>query len=139
FWILKINGQILYSDECFVQGSEEFNSALFAGFISAIQSFIQELGEKNAETIELGSSRIILSKNEDLGLVFVLRSKLGSKEKKIRKMLDKIIKTFVENYSKYINTEDKIRTHIFSSFHKEFHKIIGDNLEKRMKSFFGSL
>ena len=140
FWIIESEtGEVIFSDECFVQGSENFNSALFTGFISAIQSFIQEIGEKKAETIELGSSKIHLAKEDQSKLIFVLRTNLNTKEKKMKKALDKIVTNFLDNYSKFLKTPEKLREHIFHGFHKDIHKITGETMEKRMGEFFGSL
>ena len=140
FWIIEEKTRdVIFSDECFIQGSGEFDSALFTGFISAIQSFIEEIGEKKAEVIELGKSKIYLTKDESTELIFVLRSSPDTKEKKVKKLLEKIITNFNDNYSKFLTTPEKLREHIFHAFHKDIHKITEEGMEKRIKKFLGGL
>ena len=140
FWIIEATtAKVIFSDECFIQGSGDFDSALFTGFISAIETFIQEIGEKKAETIELGNSKIYLNKDESSELIFVLRAGPDTKEKKVKKTLEKIVQNFNENYSKFLTTPEKLREHIFHAFHKDIHKITGESMEKRMNKFLGSL
>ncbi|NHI94051.1 MAG: hypothetical protein EAX96_16295 [Candidatus Lokiarchaeota archaeon] len=139
-WIIEeATGNVIFSDECFIQGSEAFNSALFTGFISAIENFIQEIGEKKAETIELGNSKIFLAKEEPSKLIFVLRASLSAKEKKMKKNLEKIVLNFHENYAKFLSTPENLREHIFHGLHKDIHKITGENMEKKIQEFFISL
>ena len=147
YWIFSSDGNLLFSLEQYFQGSGDVDSALLAGLISAIQNFILELGERSAEAIELGNSKLFLSKEEDL--VFVLKADPKVKDKKMTKLLEKSKDNFMKNYKKHLSAEAHLRIHIFSAFNKDLlnlfglHKGVKDKsgkvTAKSMTEFFNSL
>ena len=144
FWIFNSSGEPQFSLEQYAQGSQDVDSALLSGLISAIQNFILELGEKSADIIELGNSKIFIARDE--GLIFVLKADLKEKDKKMLKLLEKSRDNFIKNYIKYLTSEKHIRTHIFSGFNKDLMEIFGLNkgkggtaTAKNMNDFFNSL
>jgi len=147
FWIFNSDGNLLFSLEQYAQGSQEFNSALLSGLISAIQNFILELGERSAEIIELGNSKIFLARDGDL--IFVLKADPKVKDKKMSKLLEKSRDNFMTNYKKFLTSESHIRMHIFSAFNKDLNELFGLNkgvkdkdgkvTAKSMNAFFKSL
>ncbi len=125
--IIQGDGTPIFGHVVGEQQDENFDKELLSGLISAVQTFINALGEKSAEVIELGKSKFYLSKEENENLIFVLKSESNAKNKKMIKALEKIKDEFIETYSKFLKMEPNLRVHVLSAFHKDIDEIIGEN------------
>ena len=142
-WIIMENGEMLFNYELFTQGSEEYDSALFSGFILSIQRFIKELGEKKTERIEMGSTKIFIAKDVKYNLIFVIRTTQDVSNKKVFKLLDKIQNRFAKKFGKFliVYTVEELRIYIDNIFRTEIEDILGDVgkvARARISKFFDS-
>ena len=124
-WILDEGGTTLFSYEIYTQGSEEYSSALFSGFIASIQQFSTQLGEKNAERIEMGKTKYFISKDSKLKLLFVIKTTQMANNSKISKILSKIQKRFKQKFEKFLQK--------YTLFINELRVYIDDNFTNEVK------
>ncbi len=139
FYILENDGQILFQYELFLQGSRDFDPALFSGVVMAMQSFVQNLGEKKFDQMELGKSRVFVSKDEELHLILVLKTAKNVNQKKYSKLLEQIQKGLRQYYYDRLFSQKDLRNYIKTSFKRDLEELIGSSMKKRMKDFLQSL
>lgn len=143
-WILEENGEPLFSYEIFSQGSEEYDSALFSGFILSIQKFSTQLGEKEAERIEMGRTKYFIAKDTELKLLFVIKATQEANNKKVSKILSKIQKIFKQKFENFLKkyTVKELRIYIDNIFSSEVKELVGDTktvAKDRFTEFFNSV
>lgn len=81
---------------------ETSDSSLFTGMILSIQTFARNLGEKSGgEVIEMGQIKILLAKDEETKIIFVLKCAKDANEKKMKKLFEKIQKAFNIDFKTY--------------------------------------
>ena len=135
FWILEKDGKVLFQHELYAQGSNDFNSALFSNVIIAIQAFVQNLGEEKIKQMELGKSKVFISREDNTELILVIKTEKKAKPKKLNKLLEKIEKVLVKKYIGEVRTKKELIEYIKSSFSKDFEEIMKDQLVERMTDF----
>ncbi|NVM29970.1 MAG: roadblock/LC7 domain-containing protein [Candidatus Helarchaeota archaeon] len=143
-WILEADGNLLFSHEIFGQGSEDFASALFSGLILSIQKFIQELGEKKAERIEMGNTKFFISKDTDHDLFFVIKTTQNASNNKTSKLLNKVQKRFKQKFGEFLKkfSLKQLRIYIDNIFRSELSDILKDFeavAKERFSEFFNSI
>jgi len=143
-WILEEGGTPLFSYEIYEQGSEEYSSALFSGFIVSIQQFSSQLGEKEAERIEMGTTKYFISKDSKLKLLFVIKTTKKVNNSKISKILSKIQKRFKEKFEKFLQkyTINELRIYIDNIFTNEVKELLRDTAtvtKDQFSDFFSSI
>ncbi|MHA1279223.1 MAG: hypothetical protein ACTSQI_06800 [Candidatus Helarchaeota archaeon] len=139
-WIFQGQRSIIFSHEFFVQGSQEYNAALFHGLIITLQQFFQEFGEKQADLIEMGNSKIFLSFNEDTGFYFAIRTISTVKDKKIFKFLSQIQDFFTSEITPYLAkfSAENLEIYIRNLFGNYLEKVLGTPLQQNLKNFLGT-
>ncbi len=77
--------------------SENLDSTLFGGLMSAINSFATKVAKSSLESIELHDYRyyILIFNN----CKFIVNSSKNQKPKKVKEEIKKIVKAFFDNYS----------------------------------------
>ncbi len=120
-WILEEDGELLFSYEIFTQGSEDYGSALFSGLILSTQKFVEELGEKNSERIEMGKTKYFISKDLEHALFFIIKTTQSANNNKISKFLNKIQERFNHKFGKFLKkfTKKELRIYIDNIFKGE--------------------
>ncbi|MHA1300916.1 MAG: hypothetical protein ACTSO9_15970 [Candidatus Helarchaeota archaeon] len=136
FWILEPDGNILFQHELFVQGSEDFDSALLSGVILAVQSFVKNLGEEKVKQMELGKSKIFILRDNETDLILVLKTEKKVKTKKYYKLLEKLQEKIQQIYTDKIFSKKELREYLITSFHKDFDELMGISIKQRMSDFF---
>ncbi len=144
FWILEEGGTPLFSYEIFTQGSEDYNSALFSGFIVSIQQFSSQLGEKEAERIEMGKTKYFITKDQTHNLLFVIKASQKANNKRVSKILSKIHKKFVQKFENFLKkyTINELRIYIDNIFTNEVKELLRDTetvTKDQFADFFGSI
>ncbi|MBD3230202.1 MAG: hypothetical protein GF329_18635 [Candidatus Lokiarchaeota archaeon] len=126
-WIINPSGVTIFN----LSEGEKVDPQLIGGFFSAINSFIQQLGEKNLKTLILGRSKMTILQGFKK-LLFIARSKKDAKNKKILKMLNFVEEEFKKKYNDILDDWDG-DTEIFLDFGKNIEEIFNDTPEKRTK------
>ncbi len=100
-WILDQTGKVIFSYEIFIQGSENYQSALLANLVTVLQQFANQIGKKEIKLIELSNSKIFIQNNEFTKNHMVLRCgkdilhNIGYKAlDNIKNILDEVAKDF---------------------------------------------
>ncbi len=94
-WVLTIDGIPVYHQSL----ESDLDESLFGGFMSAICTFIEEMGEKDLSQLEMAGSKIRILRSEDKRWLFVGRSDIKIKDKKIEKYLREIRDIFYREYN----------------------------------------
>jgi len=123
-WIVKPGGITVFN-----QSKDTIDPLLIGGFFSAIQTFVQQLGEKELKTMQLGDSKITIYIGQQ-GFLFISRSQKKVKEKKIFGHLKLVEAKFFEEYSDVLSkwTSD---IKVFENFGAIIKEIFKDTPEKR--------
>lgn len=129
----------MFHQEMYVQGSDTVEQALYSDLVSVLQTFVEEIGEKSVESIQLNDAKLFVIKSDETKTYAVLRTDNDVNDKKMVKLLTSINQRFVKKFKKYINADAKIRGHILGVFKKDVNEILGRTMEKRMSNFFGSI
>ncbi|MHA1651094.1 MAG: hypothetical protein ACTSYB_12935 [Candidatus Helarchaeota archaeon] len=139
-WIIDKNGELLFSYELLYPGSKNLDNALFSGLIVTLQRFIAELGEKDAERIEMGDSKIFISKDKDTDIIFIIRSMLSANNRKVTKVLNKIQKKFIQSFKPYFSkySPADLKLYIHNIFKTYLESILNVSLSERMDAFLGN-
>jgi hypothetical protein len=123
-WIIKPGGLTIFN-----MSRDSIDPILIGGFFSAIETFIEQLGERELRTMQLGDSTITLYHGRD-GYLFIARSGKKSKDKKILEYLKLVETRFFEQYGaeleKYAADID-----VFQNFGAVIEEIFSDTPEKR--------
>ena len=143
-WVLEEGGSPLFSYEIYTQGSEEYTSALFSGFIVSIQHFSSQLGEKDAERIEMGQTKYFIKKDSELNLLFVIKTSQKANNSKVSKILSKIHKKFKQKFSNFLKkyTINELRVYIDNIFTNEVKELLRDTTtvtKDQFSDFFNSI
>ncbi|TFF96186.1 MAG: hypothetical protein EU547_06710 [Promethearchaeota archaeon] len=140
-YILTEGGNVLFNHEIYVQGSDSLDSSLFSNFVLSIQQFSNTMGEKEANRIELGKSKVFLNKDTKSSLIFVIKSSQSADNKKMNNYLKQIrtkfLKQFSDDLKKY--PADNLKMYIYNLFITEIEKIIKDKLDSNFADFFDTL
>lgn len=141
FYVITYSGLLIYTQNAHL-GVE---ASLFAGFISAINSFVNEMGETNINKINMGMSQIIIMKSEEHNVFFVgiANSKVKDKkvEKYLRKLKEKFCKYFGDDMKKFTgNLQPFMNAGKVLNFKEDPDNSMGKMVTvKRRNSFFNSL
>ena len=138
-WFLEQDGNVLFRSENDMQNSEEHNSFLFSGMVMAIQSFIKELGEEKIKQMELGNSKIFISKDEETDLILVLKTNKEANNKRINKFMEKIQEKTREVYYNSLFTPKKLKEYIKNSFKNDLEELFKADMDHRVSKFFESI
>ncbi|MHA1129744.1 MAG: hypothetical protein ACTSRC_12585 [Candidatus Helarchaeota archaeon] len=139
-WVIENDGQILFSQELYPQGATESNVTLFSGLIVTIQKFLSEIGDKDAERIDIGNEKIFISKDPEYGLIFIMKVTETANNRKITKLLSKIRKDFIKSFSPYFTkySPSELQLYISNIFRLYLNKLFESSLKERMEEFFGT-
>jgi hypothetical protein len=123
-WIIKPGGLTLFN-----LSKDQIDPILIGGFFSAIQTFVEQLGEKELRTLQLGDSKITLYLGRD-GYLFISRSGKKTKDKKIMDSLRIVETKFFEQYGDAL-ARYSVDVDIFRDFGEVIEEIFKDTPEKR--------
>lgn len=95
-WILTTEGETILNEKRDLDVDEQ----LFGGLLVAINSFLQEVGMDQCQSIVTSSTRLSILYSEDHELIFIARSKLNIAEKEVIDKLIQIKSKFLTYYKK---------------------------------------
>ncbi len=107
-WVIGQNGETIYDYELFVQGSEDFNSALIGNFIAGLQQFAVELGKKELKVIELSNSKILIQRDKKSNINFILKCGKSLDNEDVSKFIGNIRNFFTKHFKVDIDDSSKI-------------------------------
>ena len=134
FWILDKVGTVLFQYETFIQGSEDY-TALFSNVIVAIQAFVQNLGEDKVKQMELGKSKVFISRDDETELILVIKTDKNAKAKKFNKLLEKVQTFLIQTYIEKVFTKKELIEYIKTSFSNDFSELFKDQKVERLSDF----
>ncbi|TFF96188.1 MAG: hypothetical protein EU547_06720 [Promethearchaeota archaeon] len=126
-WIVNPSGVTMFN----LSEGEKIDPQLIGGFFTAIQQFVESLGEKNLKTIILGDSKITVYQGFK-NLLFIARSKKNVKDKKLISYIEFVEEQFKLEFGDIIDTWNGA-TEIFDPFGVRIKEIFEDTPEKRTK------
>ena len=135
--INRKNSEILFSYDTFIQGSGDWDLALLSNFISALQGFAVELGERETRLIQLEDKKLFSSLNEEFDLFFIIRCSKKSNESKFFSILDQIKQMFIKNLKAYSLSPEEIKFVKASIFGRELAEILG--IKKEVSKFLSDI
>ena len=132
-WIINENGKPLFNKSI----DNKVDPALFGGFLSAIQKFVQtSFHGSNIDKLFLGDSKITFLHVKDHYIYVVIRCNKKIKDKEVTKSLETLRDLFVMTY------KDKLNKNLSNvTDFQSFNKVLEENLKEdmlltRMKSWF---
>ena len=121
------------------------NASLFAGFITALNILVSELGEVAFKKINMGMSQIFFIKSEEFDVFFIGITRSKVKEKKVLKYLNQIKEKFCTHYENEIRNfrgrmNDFMDVDKIINLTEDPDNFMGKRVAaNRIKSFFSSI
>lgn len=112
FWILKDSGIVLYH----YQSYEEVDKNLFGAITIALNSYADILSKGGLSSFQFITKMFTFIKKNDI--IFVAKSSVKAKEKKVKQELNEIAEKFFGYYSEDFLNEWKGNISAFSDFEK---------------------
>ena len=124
-WIIKPGGLTIFN----LSKEDAVDPILIGGFFSAIQTFAEQLGEKELKTLLFGESKITIYQGMQ-GYLFISRSTKKVNDKIINKNLKLVETKFFEQYGGKLEAFHSDIS-LFSDFGAVIEEIFADTPEKR--------
>ncbi|NVM03058.1 MAG: hypothetical protein HWN67_12020 [Candidatus Helarchaeota archaeon] len=139
-WIIENSGLCLFNHAI----ESKIDEILFSGFLSGIRTFLEEIGEKKLERLELGHSKLIFYNLDEFGLFIVLKSPKKTKDKYLEKKINEVTNKFVNLYGDQLLEHQKKKMPYNTEDFKDFRKTLEDdifkeNIEKNISSWLKSI
>jgi len=141
FWIIKEDGNVIFSHEYYIQGIDNIEDSLFSGFILSILQFSSVFGGKEIERIELGGSKVFIIKDKDTHLIFALKSNLEANNKKMIKTIKSIYNEFNKMFGKEIEnySNEDLKKSFKNIYIKEIDQKRKKSLDKKISEFLNKI
>ncbi|MFX1452284.1 MAG: hypothetical protein ACFFCM_15710 [Promethearchaeota archaeon] len=139
-WIIENSGVCLFNHSI----ESSIDEILFSGFLSGIRTFLEEIGEKKLEKLELGNSKLIFYNLDQFRLFVVLKSPKKTKDKYLEKKIEEVQKRFINLFGNQLLEHQKkglpYNIDNFKDFRKELEdNIFKENIEKNISSWLKSI
>ncbi len=137
FWIINGSGVPLFHFDTKIGGKEDsieavVKSTLFAGMWTAINVVAQQINGDSINSLHLGSRTLTLKKSEKFNLIFLANAPRNEKDKKIEKILAKLMQAFLDVYSGVlIGWNGNIEQ--FNRFRQDVEKVIRDSYPEKFQ------
>ena len=132
-YIIDKDAKVFYLRENYIQDSAQIDHGLLSRFVGAVESFTTELGEEKTKIINLGDEKIFVVKDKITAYRFILCCDMNSKPKKMFKILNSIMNTFITQFTgKFSANEEKKKA--MNSFVEEINKLL--NPRSTIESLF---
>jgi len=129
-WIMNNESGIMVFTRVF---DEKLDSQLFGGFMSAINSFSEELNKEGLSSFELSKKRFIILKEGEF--LFIASSNPKVKEKKVLSELKKIANKFFDTYKPVLKDWDN-DVSVFTDFKDMIEDSLHEVLDKFKQAFW---
>jgi hypothetical protein len=125
FYIITDSGLCIYSKS----REKKIEQDLFSGFMSALNSFTQQMAKDHIESFSLGSSKYFIRNINNL--LFVARTAPTEKDSAVRKELDEIGRIFLTRFpSELFEKGWDNSLSIFSTLNKLLQRFFAEPEEK---------
>ena len=125
-YIINDKGTPIFIRENYIQGSGDANHALLSDFITALQSFAREFGEKETRIVELSDAKILSTMDYITNYLFILKCDINSKNKKMFGILYKIKNLFIEKFTGYLASSEDKKKEIMISFELALNEVLAE-------------
>jgi len=126
-YILKTDGTALISKR---YGSLEIDEALISGFITAINTFAEQIIQRQVDEIVMGDLKFIYSRSTNLDVIYAICADSETSSEEIKEIFDQVDEKFIEMYQKTFNDDLLKDNSIFHEFIPSLdtlvHKMIAD-------------
>ena len=129
-WILMDTGIVLFHRVF----NETVDANLFGGFLSALNSFAEEITKKGLSNFEIADKRFTILK--DGNFIFIANASKQHKHRKVKEELSKIMQKFYQIYPKNLLNNWNGDVSIFSNFKDKIKDSTEEILEKFRESFW---
>lgn len=130
-YVIRRTGECLFSRVYDKNGVDE---ALISGFLSALQSFINEISGDYIRTLQTGNVKFVYNLMDDL--IFVFCVDLEDDEEKLRKKINLAQNVFLKRFGNLIGDWNG-QTGIFDSFNSTVDDIVTDLVKISVIGFGG--
>lgn len=138
-WIITNSGLCIFNHSI----ENKIDEILFSGFLSGIRTFLEEIGEKKLEKLELGNSKLIFYNLDDYHLFIVLKGPKKVKDKYLEKKIKEVKTDFINKYGKILLEHKKknlpFNTDDFKDFRNDLEVIFKENIEKNLNDWLKSI
>ena len=129
-YIIDDTGTPIFIRENYIQGSENANHALLSDFITALQSFAKEFGEEETRIVELSDAKIFSTLDSLTNYIFIIKSDINAKSKKIFEILNKIKNLFIDSFMGQLASSNEKKTKIMVSFEHNIDVLLEEPSDK---------
>jgi len=112
-YILKTDGTALISKR---YGSLEVDEALISGFITAINTFAEQIIQRQVDEIVMGDLKFIYSRSTNLDVIYAVCADSETPSEEIKEIFDQVDDKFIEKYQKNFNDDLLKDNSIFHEF-----------------------
>ena len=111
-YILKVDGTCLIQRK---YGSLEVDEALISGFITAINTFAEQIIQRQVDEIVMGDLKFIYSRSS-LDVIYAVCADSKTSSEEIKEVFDQVDEKFIEMYQKTFNDDVLKDNSIFKEF-----------------------
>ena len=129
-YIIDDTGTPIFIRENYIQGSENANHALLSDFVTALQSFAKEFGEEETRIVELSDAKIFSTLDSLTNYLFIIKSDMIAKSKKMFEMLKKIKNLFIDSFMGHLASSEQQKKKIMESFENALNELLEDPSDK---------
>jgi len=123
--VRKEDNKLVFNYEIYMQGSQQYDLAIFSSVVSALQNFSGELNQGELKSLSLGNKKIFSAYNKEKDLIFILRCNPKVKEKKIEALLNEILEKCIRNIDIYDIQPEEMECVKISIFAKDIDEVLG--------------
>ena len=129
-WILMDSGIVLFHRVF----NEKIDANLFGGFLSALNSFAEEIAEKGLSNFEIADKKFTIVKNGNY--IFIANASTKHNPRKIKDELNNVIKKFFQTYPMNLLDNWNGDVSLFSDFKEIINESTEDIIDKFRESFW---
>jgi hypothetical protein len=131
FYIITVAGMCIYSKS----RRSEIDQSLFAGFMTALNSFSKEISSETIKSFKLGKTKYVISTSDQL--LFIAKTDVKAKEENVYKTLKEMEAIFFEKFPpEMMKNEWDGNLDMFSALDAQYDRYLSDSEEKMRSSIW---
>ncbi len=107
-WMIEQDGQVIYEHEFYVQGSEQYDTALLGSLLSHIKKAVLNSNENQIKVTELEDAKIVTLNDTKLGVLIVIKCRRDADYYRINVLIDFL----QELYDRYSSNFDEFKREV---------------------------
>ena len=125
-WLYVFNdkGTPIYSQESYIEGSNNFKTAVLTHYIFGLQTIASQLQKNEFKKIEIANEKFFLTKDDKIGFKYIIKINRDSEYNDAEILLKKIKDLFIENFENKTEIPIEERIGLISTIKKELVNII---------------